>query len=197
MGNLPPDKFNDLVITLAGVLVGAVLGFVMAYLAEWLRLRRQAGEVREIVSAEVDLNLSRLKEYWGSVLGLGLYTPAEYARIVARNVLPTFSREAFNSQMPMLSLAVHGTALRQLLDLYGKLARLGELQARLEKFEQTERADGIRISETMRTDATVVGVDGPTYMEKRAPPLWVDFKECAEGLIDVGNPLRTRRRNSF
>ncbi len=148
------------------------------------RLLREQGQGQSMdadLRPEIDANLAALKDYWARV------RPREsredevhsmqkrlYAREFAGTPLPSFSRQAYQRQLPQIRQSKNGKKAIAVTNFYADLERLEEIQQELQAaLAAGERAGDDKYEEFLH----IAGVE------------WGDAWHRIERLLAQGNPL--------
>tara|TARA_R110002167_G_scaffold245742_2_gene451134 strand:+ start:759 stop:1337 length:579 start_codon:yes stop_codon:yes gene_type:complete len=129
-------------IVRALITVGAViLGFLLGQFSDWQKTKKASSSkersIKKLISLEIKLNISRVKNYWDKVLdshetwetddGGFMYT--QLAEAAVKNPLPLLTSNAWKSNLGEIVAVYNETELEKLWDFQNKLERLYSLHS--------------------------------------------------------------------
>lgn len=179
-----------------GTVVGTMLGFTLNEVAVWRRERsekkEQAKKVRLMVTLEIDRNLDLLQEFWEVVNQEDLTKKSEtqayiqLAEQFAVSPLPHWSHAIWQSEIPMLPLALNEKEVRAVHRLYTNFDMIESIHSSLSVLEldrqEERRATKGKESIGLRSFVT------PKFY-KLAPEIWLQCEKVINEIIQQGNPL--------
>lgn len=174
---------------------GTILGFALSEIATRLREaqqdRKRAVAVRAILRLEMGLNLRLLQAVWARVNPDGKTADSEstkryYAQTLVSAPLILFSREAFSSQMPLLSNALTEAQIVKVFEFYERLNQLTVIHSQIAAWlnEQTASAQAAGLPVPGKPPAITSRV-----FNEHAPDAWDEYDRIVRQLLDAGNPL--------
>ena len=194
-----------------GTLIGALFGFI---LSEWGTSRRenrnekkQAQASRAIISLEIDLNLELLREFWLQPINQiqdKQKSLDEQKVALANNFIetpiPEWSREVFNSQLHLITNALHQQEVVKVFQFYDRLRRLEAIRNELILAKEVQRnelqaarnKDGSR---NFGRYAIAMAYSPPTPFNEKAVAFWNECESLVAQLFVKGNPLKSQRLN--
>jgi uncharacterized protein YneF (UPF0154 family) len=189
------------VATILGTLVGTVLGYFLTRKATKDERdqndKRQAESTRAIVSLEIERNLDSLRESWTQVnqsVDQSNDTQNRKLELVRRLIeLPvsTWKRDALNSQLSILAMALDSREVRQVFQFYDDLAKLETYRSKLiAKDEEQQRAQGV-YGENPNIVSYANADDMRLNFIGIASESWGNYELIVTDILDKGNPLPT------
>ncbi|MCC7207600.1 MAG: hypothetical protein IT323_09845 [Anaerolineae bacterium] len=192
---------SDTLLAIITTLIGGVFGFVLSEISTWRREMREekqrAISVRTIVSLEIERNLDNLRAFWkavkpGSPGSPEERSPREAGREFVNSTLPPFSREALNSQLPLLALALRPDQIAPVFQFYDALGALQairrELSAALD--DQNQEVAKFRASQTAPGQTPGLLYAPRTPFDNKVAQVWPEVERLAESALAGGNPLK-------
>lgn len=191
----------DIVITAIAGLVAAIVGAVVGAVGGWWLSERSTRErekrsdekigrsVRVLLSLEIDRNIRHLRDYWEGANNLA--NPSEHERSndlqLARRLtliaVPIWSREAWTSQLPHVTTALHDDEILAAHNIYRHLdefAAYGTMLTQLAEQEAQHFEPG-----------TIIPLGGSPVVS-HAPTLVEKMRGLYTEVLTMGNPLKPR-----
>ena len=186
-------------------LVGTIVGFVLSEVATLLRARRDdkrvAASVRIMLGLEIGSNLGMVNDLWSRIEQPvpGDRSPQAQKLVQARRLVqlpvPSFSNDAYRSQLGLLPKAANAAEIARVVEIYDRLKRIEALRGEMQVLAR-EQEDELRAATKQEA-----GFSGPSRLlsyfpsspfDDRSPDLLEECTGLIMGLLEGGNPLRPR-----
>ena len=183
-------------------IIGGVFGFVLSEIStrrrELREEKQRALSVRTIVSLEIDRNLESLREFWQRVKPGGeesadaQRSPREAGREFVNATLPPFSREALNSQLPLLALALRPEQIAPVFRFYDSLNTLQTIRRDLAEAINDQNQEVAKFRASQSAPGTTPGLlyAPRTPFDNKIAQVWPEVERLAEAALASGNPLK-------
>jgi hypothetical protein len=191
------DVFARVDQALLGVVVGALLTFLLGWFRDWRIECQQARSVRVMLSRDVEGNLAALRVFWGDASGAGDeegdpdWACVLRARRLTELPMPAWGRRAWESPVPLLTRSLRAAEIRQVGAVYDGLDAVLAIRSTLSALKD-DQAEESRAYRSSSGPQSIVGPPRP--FDRSASALWGKFEQIVRGLLDSGNPLQGRMR---
>lgn len=186
--------------TIIGVIFGFTLNEVATRWREKRTERRQIRSVRALLRLEIDQNLALLRDFWTKVSDVGEserdreQDPDKLRSRLARRLLsfpfPRWSRQMWESQVPLLAIALSEAEIKQVQYLHGQLDRTTSicttLSALASEEHEDQRAAGTAPGHGVRGAFVFIA---SRNFHREAPGLYREIEQIVEDVLGKGNPL--------
>jgi len=150
-----------------------------------------------LLSLEIDQNLDLLRELWNKanqVKESDQNPNLSKARRLVEMSLPLWSHKAWESQIPLLAIALSEKEIKQVHDFHSRLDMITVIHSKLSALKVEEEID-------LKEDLKIRAVQGRRPFShfvsgckfiKNAPKLWEEFEQIVCDMLNRGNPLETK-----
>jgi hypothetical protein len=199
--NSSTGEFKSFVATINTV-IGAVLGFFISELRQWLDEGKQAKRVRSMLKLEIDQNITLLRgtcEHWNKANQVYKTTQRVYnlCQSLRAVPLPQWLCRVWNSQVSLLVIACNEEENRQIDNLYSQMNQITNITNQL----------SVLISDLLSLDVPE-SYESPLDLDSEAKQKYDQDKPkqrrilsqisellrnrqtIANNIIDIGNPLQ-------
>jgi hypothetical protein len=195
---------ESLVSTLLAIvttIIGGVFGFILSEIStrrrELREEKQRAISVRTIISLEIDRNLESLRSFWKAVKPGGTEaaeqrSPREAGREFVNTTLPPFSREALNSQLPLLALALRPEKIAPVFQVYDALSAIQTIRRELAVALDDQNQEVAKFRASQSAPGTTPGLlyAPRTPFDNKIAQVWPEVERQAETALAGGNPLK-------
>jgi hypothetical protein len=182
-------------------IISTVIDSVLSKLAQSRRDKKERTQrteaVRTLLSLEIDTNLQELTDFW--VEANKTDEPAkdddsrkvQLARRIIQLPFPNISRDALQSQMGQLPVAMDKEYLPRVLQVYNRLTRLQALRNVLAIASQEQKADWALASQGRGFVPLHAAIGLSRRFDNSAPAICDEFTDMVNILMADGNPLQS------
>lgn len=180
------------IIGIAGTILGFALGEVAARIRDARQNKRQVQAVRAILRLEMQHNLQLLRELWQRVSPEGRPAGDDSTRRARAYELvgasmPAFQRDAIQSQLPLVSIALSESEIATVFSFYERYARLAAIRAYLTELLAEQKASLKLAAAPTPENPGAPLVSAPFY--SRGPELYEEAEQIVQAVLTAGNPL--------
>lgn len=182
-------------------ILGVSMGLASSELSNWRKdrktKRRKINSTRTLISLENERNLELLKEFWYKLNGTedetieGDNYKIDMAHKLIKMPMPSWNNTMWSKQASLLAITFNdkeiiavssfNNCLDILISIYSKLV---DLDTKDREYNSTYASSGAELSSIPRSDR----------FREEAPGLWDEFEEITVNLIEMGNPLKKRKK---
>lgn len=194
------DTLVSTLLAIATTIIGGVFGFILSEIStrrrELREEKQRALSVRTIVSLEIERNLESLRGFWKTVKpqteSAESRSPREAGRELVNTTLPPFSREALNSQLPLLALALKPEQIAPVFQFYDSLSAIQAIRRELATAldDQNQEVAKFRASQSAPGQTPGLLYAPRTPFDTKIAQVWPEVERLAETALAGGNPLK-------
>jgi hypothetical protein len=193
------------IIGVIGTVVVTAIGTLLGYLLTRKATnderdhndKRQAESTKAIVSLEIDRNLDSLRELWlqvNQVASQGDDTQMRKLRLARRFIessVPTWKKDALNSQLSILATALDAQEITRVFQFYDSLAKLEVFRADLLAADKEQQHEWETYSKGSSSVPLVDALAMQHKFDAVAPQSWDKCEHIVNQLLAEGNPVHT------
>jgi hypothetical protein len=196
------DAVISTLLAIITTIIGGVFGFVLSEIStrrrELREEKQRALSVRTIVSLEIERNLESLRSFWKVIRPEGAESeenkrsPRDAGREFVNATLPPFSREALNSQLPLLALALKPEQIAPVFRFYDALTTLQTIRRELADALNDQNQEVAKFRASQSAPGTTPGLlyAPRTPFDNKLAQVWPEVERLAESALAGGNPLK-------